>query len=339
MNLEKRINAFAILGSSFREAAAGTENDLTGGLLSLISNYHHSNPWFTPGNVRKAFSALGDELTESNIEKWLSAYPSIDQPRTARRVAIIMAGNIPAVGFHDLMCVLLSGNIAAIKTSSKDERLMREIAGIIVAAEPGLADNIVFADSHVSDFEMVIATGSDNSSRYFDYYFGKYPSLIRRNRTGAGLITGNESEMELEGLGEDIFSYFGLGCRSITKLYIPPGYDLRRLEKAWMKYSTVAENSKYVSNYQYHKAVMTVNREKFFDTGFALLKKDESLFSPVAVINYQEADPAVYNKLITPLLEKIQVVTGHGHTPHGFAQKPKLWDYQDGIDTMGFLLK
>ncbi|MFO7573678.1 MAG: acyl-CoA reductase [Bacteroidales bacterium] len=339
MNLDKSINAFAILGRTFREAVSGTENDLTKGLLELISNYHQSNAWFTPDNVRKAISAYGDELTGANIKKWLSAYPGINILRPARKVAIIMAGNIPAVGFHDMMCVLLTGNIAVIKASSKDDRLISEIASILCVAEPAISDRIVFADGPVTDFEMVIATGSDNSSRYFEFYFGKYPSLIRRNRTGVALITGNENDAEMEGLGEDVFSYFGLGCRSITKIYMPPKYDLKRLAKAWAKYSTVTGNSKYVSNYQYHKAVMTVNREQFHDAGFVLLRKDDSLFSPVAVINYQEADPAGFDSLISPLSDKIQVVTGRGYTPHGFAQKPKLWDYHDNIDTIGFLLK
>jgi hypothetical protein len=339
MNLDRRINAFATLGMIFREAASGSENDLTRGLPDLINNYHTSNPWFTPDNVRKAISAYGEELTIGNIEKWLSSYPEIEMTRPARRVATIMAGNIPSVGFHDMMCILLTGNIAVIKTSSKDDRLIREIASVLCSAEPGFTERIVFTNGPVSDFEMVIATGSDNSSRYFDYYFGKYPSLIRKNRTGVALITGSESENELEGLGEDVFSYFGLGCRSITKIYIPPKYDLKRLTKAWKQHSSVTGNSKYASNYQYHKAVMTVNQEPFYDAGFILLKRDDSLFSPVAVINYQETDPAGFKSSISPLSDKIQVITGSGYTPHGFAQKPKLWDYHDNIDTIGFLLK
>lgn len=339
MNLDRRINAFATLGMSFREAASGTENDLTRGMLELIGSCHQSNPWFTPDNVRRAISAYGEELTSGNIEKWLLAYPGINEHHHARRVALIMAGNIPAVGFHDMMCVLLTGNIAVVKTSSKDDRIIREIASVLCNAEPGFSERIVFANGPVSDFEMVIATGSDNSSRYFDYYFGRYPSLIRKNRTGVALITGYESEDELAGVSEDVFSYFGLGCRSITKIYLPPEYDLKRLEKAWAKFSTVTRTSKYFSNFQYHKAVMTVNREPFYDAGFILLKRDDSLFSPVAVINYQEADPSGFHSLISPLSDKIQVVTGSGYTPHGFAQKPKLWDYHDNIDTIGFLLK
>ena len=339
MSFDERLNAFAILGKAFREAAAGSENELTKGLIEIIDNYYQSNPWFTPDNVRKAISAYGNELTKDNLTRWLSAYPGINEHHPARRIALIMAGNIPAVGFHDMMCVLLTGNIAIIKASSRDDRLIREIASILCMAEPGFSDRIVFENGHINDFEMVIATGSDNSSRYFEFYFGKYPSLIRKNRTGVSLITGGESEAELAEIGEDVFGYFGLGCRSITKIYIPPKYDLGRLTKAWKQYSAVTGNSKYASNYQYHKAVMTVNREQFHDTGFVLIRKDDSLFSPVAVINYQEADPDGFGSLILPLSDRIQVVTGSGYTPHGFAQKPKLWDYHDNIDTIGFLLK
>lgn len=339
MNFEKRVDAFASLGNAFREAAAGTDNVLTRGLVELIDNSHESNPWFTPENVKKAFSAWGNELTRENLARWLTAYPEINHPRNSRRIAIIMAGNIPAVGFHDLLCVLLTGNIAVIKTSSKDDRIIREIASVLIRIEKELSSRIVFADGHITDFEMVIATGSDNSSRYFEYYFGKYPSLIRKNRTSVSLITGNESDGDLSALGEDIFTYFGLGCRSITKIYIPKNYDLRKLANSWREHSKVAENSKYSSNYRYHKAVMTVNREKFYDTGFLLIKRDDSLFSPVGVVNYQEAETESFESLISPLSDKIQVVTGSGHTPHGFAQRPKLWDYNDNIDTIGFLLK
>ncbi|MBE0675403.1 MAG: acyl-CoA reductase [Bacteroidales bacterium] len=339
MRLNQRLDAFARLGSVMRDAASGSENNLTAGIIKVIEEYHISNPWFTPDNVRRAVKASGEELTRENLDYWVSSYPGLNEERPVRDIAVIMAGNIPAVGFHDMMCVLLTGNKLVIKPSSKDDALLREIASALCRIELGFASMIRFVDGKLDEFDAVIATGSDNTARYFEYYFSRVPHLIRKNRTGIALLTGEESKKDIELLGEDVFSYFGLGCRNITKLYVPKDYNIKKLGALWAKFSSLTTNHKYASNYDYHKAAMIINRDKFTDTGFVLLKHDPSLFSPVAVLNYEETDASGFKTIIDSHSDKIQVITGAGHTPFGFAQKPKLWDYSDNIDTIGFLLK
>jgi hypothetical protein len=339
MELEQRIDAFAKLGSVLTGSANGSHTGLSNGIIRIIDDYHKHNPWFTPDNVRRAVKAIGDELTVENLTIWTKKYPAFEEERKPKNIAVIMAGNIPAVGFHDLLCVLITGNLLLAKTSSKDDLLLREIVSVLCEIEPGFSSSVRFIEGKLEGFDAVIATGSDNSARYFEYYFGRYPRLIRKNRTGIALLTGSESHDELVMLGEDVFSYFGLGCRNITKLYMPEGYDLTRLSGAWREYSGCMDHGKYASNYRYHRAVLTINHEKFTDTGFLLLRREPSLFSPVAVINYEETDPHLFGEVATSMSDSIQVITGAGHTPFGFAQKPKLWDYSDNIDTIGFLLK
>jgi len=339
MNIEQRINAFTKLGSLMLNAAAGESNPLSEGLIAAIETCRNTNPWFTPVNVRRALVAHGGQLNRDNITAWLSRYPDIDRPVQPRTVALIMAGNIPAVGFHDMLCVLITGNRADIRLSSKDDMLVRALASLLTTIEPRFAKYISFTDGLPEKFDMVIATGSDNTSRYFEYYFGRFPCLIRRNRTGAAILDGTETDSQLEALGEDVFSYFGLGCRNVTKIYVPPGYNLQRLTGSWARHSEIAGNRKYTSGYNYQKAVLTINNETFTDTGFALLKRDKALFSPVSVINYDELATDVAEMELDSFSDKIQVVAGARHTPFGFAQKPKLWDYSDGIDTLSFLSK
>lgn len=339
MKPDNTISAFASLGEIMRQAAAGVDTESTTGLIRLINDHHLTNPWFTPDNVRLALLSFGSELTEKNLVEWTSRYPGLFEKRPSKNVAVVMAGNIPMVGFHDFLSVLISGNSIIIKESSKDDKLIRELAGILTTIEPALGEKIFFSEGTLSNFDAVIATGSDNTARHFEFYFGKYPNLIRKHRTGVALLSGNETEEELKLLGQDVFSYYGLGCRSITRLFVPAGYNLTGLKKAWNSFSHVAKHIKYVSNYEYQKAVMLINKERFTDFGYILLKNELSLFPPVSVINYEEINLTGFRNITAPLSDKIQVITGHGHTPFGFAQRPKLWDYSDNIDTIGFLLK
>lgn len=340
MDLAERIEAFALLGGTLRNGLEGKETKYSVRLNNLINSQHLNNEWFTPENVRMALTAIAGELTSENIVKWTGRYPGLSQKFRPLKVAVIMAGNVPLVGFHDFLAVLISGNSLLVKTSSKDPDLIRYISELLCMINPRFSERIVFTNNIVTGFDAIIATGSDNSSRYFEYYFGRYPGIIRKNRNSIAVIDGSETNTQLESLGSDLFSYFGLGCRSVSKVYLPEGYDCQNLTKNWSSYSDIISHRKYAANYDYNKAVALVNREKFTDTGYVLLKENKALFSPVAVINYEyyrSADQLTDE--IRLLDEKIQCITGRDHIPFGGSQRPHLWDYADGIDTIDFLLK
>jgi len=340
MNLKERIEAFASLGELLRDSLAGRQTKYTSALTRLIEDQHLKNPWFTPANVRMAVSAIACELTSANLQKWCSAYPGLNDEAKPSDVGVVMAGNIPLAGFHDFLSVLISGNRIIAKTSSKDSDLIELITDIMITINPSFREMIIITGKTISDSEMIIATGSDNSSRYFDYYFGKYPNIIRRNRNSIAVIDGTESEEELSELGKDVFSYFGLGCRNVSKIYLPEGYDIAEIIKTWDGYAGLINHNKYANNYDFHKAVFLINKENFIDTGYLLLKEENTLSSPVAVLHFgfykSQADISFQ---IDCLKDKIQCITGHRHIPFGKAQMPALWDYADGIDTIDFLLK
>lgn len=340
MNLTERIEAFTRLGKLLRDSLSGIPTKYSSELASLIETQHNKNQWFTPENVRMAVKAIADELTEENLLRWTGMYPDLKKERIPLNVGVIMAGNIPLVGFHDFISVLITGNNIIAKTSSKDSDLIAFVCDILCDINPGFREKIKFSEDVLAGFDTIIATGSDNSARYFEYYFGKYPSIIRKNRKSTAIIDGSESDKELALLGSDIFSYFGLGCRNISKLFVPPDYDFTGMVRAWSIYSDVIKHHAYANNYDFNKAIYLVNREKFKDTGFLLLKENQGLASPVAVLYYEyynsldEAEKAVEN-----LKEKMQCICGRNHIPFGKAQAPHLWDYADGIDTLEFLLK
>ncbi|HOU02800.1 MAG TPA: acyl-CoA reductase [Bacteroidales bacterium] len=340
MDLKDRIQSFAELGTILRDSLQGKQTEYTDRLNQLIENQQFKNPWFTPSNVRQAFSSIAEELTYDNLVKWTSSYPDLEQPRNPVRAGVIMAGNIPLVGFHDFLSVLISGNSIIAKTSSKDSDLIRFIGQILCGVDPRFDGRIEFTDGTLNQFDVVIATGSDNSSRYFEYYFGKYPHVIRKNRNSVAVLTGDESDTELENLGKDVFSYFGLGCRNVSKIYLPAGYDLPAVSKHWQGYSDLINNVKYANNYDFHKAVYLVNREEFTDIGLILLKESKNLSSPVAVLyfEYYTSDEQL-EQTLNGLKDKIQCVIGKDFIPFGQSQSPSLWDYADGIDTIEFLLK
>lgn len=346
MNLEERIESFASLGEFLRNTLNGGEMTNVGNgrdhslLDTLIDNQHKMNPWFTPENVRIALMAIAEELTEENLLRWTSSYPQLSVKTTPLNIGVIMAGNIPLVGFHDFLSVLITGNRIIAKTSSKDAELITFIGKTLCSINPAFRDKIEFTQGILAGFDAVIATGSDNSSRYFEYYFGKYPNLIRKNRNSIAVLQGNESDDELEALGTDVFSYFGLGCRNVSKIYLPKNYNLIRLSEQWHNFRDVISNIKYANNYDFNKAVYLVNKEVFHDTGYLLMKVDNKISSPVSVLYYEfyESQDAV--KQQTELLkDKIQCVVGRQGIPFGKAQRPHLWDYADGIDTVEFLLK
>jgi hypothetical protein len=346
MNLQERIKSFARLGEILRQflyenvrKSELTENELLR-FNDLIENQYKSNPWFTPENVKRALVAIAEELTKDNLVRWTGYYSNLDWEKTPSKVGVIMAGNIPLVGFHDFLSVLITGNNIVAKTSSKDNELIYYISELLCSINSEFRKKINFTENTLNDFDIVIATGSDNSSRYFEYYFGKYPNIIRKNRNSIAIIEGDESDNEIKALGSDIFSYFGLGCRNVSKIYLPKGYDFMKFSELWDNFKVVSTNIKYANNYDFNKAVYIVNKEAFHDTGYLLFKEERKISSPVAVLYYEYYESQDAVKQQTELLkEKIQCVVGRNGIPFGKAQSPHLWDYADGIDTIEFLLK
>jgi hypothetical protein len=340
MNLERRIESFSALGKILRDALQGIPGDHTEQLNELIEIQQSKNPWFTPGNVKTAIRAIADELTEQNLRSWTEAYPALSGESDQSRIALIFAGNIPLAGFHDFLSVLISGNKLVAKTSTKDPDLIPFLGKILNSIEPEFGQLAEFTSGILTDFDAVIATGSNNSSRYFEYYFSKYPRIIRKNRNSIAILDGDETEAELTSLGKDIFTYFGLGCRNVSKIFIPEGTDPAALAVAWDIYSGIANHSRYANNYDYNKAIYLVNRQKFNDTGFLLMKEDERLASPISVLHYEFYRTSdSLNRQTENLKDNIQCITGRNFIPFGHTQKPHLWDYADGIDTLEFLLK
>lgn len=332
MNIDQRIKAFASLGDFLRNIP---EDEFQ----SITANIRNENPWFTPGSVTRALSAIGENLTEYSLKNWLKNY-DFSIARNAK-IALVLAGNIPAVGFHDIMCVLLSGNTAVVKLSSKDRFLVKYLLDRLCEIAPPLADRIVINENQLKDFDAVIATGSDNTSRYFEYYFGKYPHIIRKNRTSVAILSGDESTEELKALGEDVFSYFGLGCRNVSKLFVPEHYNFNKLFESWEPFKAVIDHHKYCNNYDYQKSILLVNREKFLDNGFVILQPSERIVSPISVVyheTYRDADHL--SGILKAIESKVQTVVGNGplaRVGFGDAQCPAVSDYADNVDTMKFL--
>lgn len=336
MTLKERIDSFSRLGVILRDSL----NDPETSLMKLINEQHLKNPWFTPENVRLAVSSIAEELTSENLEKWTGLYPSLPDIPKPKEIAVVMAGNVPLAGFHDFLCVLITGNNLLAKRSSKDPELIVFINDLLCSINDCFRKMIRFTDGLLTGFDAVIATGSDNTSRYFEYYFGKFPYLIRKNRNSVAIIDSTESDDELRNLGKDVFSYFGLGCRNVSKIYVPEKYDFTRMISNWASFSPVMNHNKYANNYNHNKAVYLVNRELFTDAGFVLIKESSDLASPVAVLYFEHYSSLEYvMRKIREEDERIQCVTGSSKIPFGKAQRPQLWDYADGADTIEFLLK
>jgi hypothetical protein len=340
MTLNERIESFSELGKILRDSLESKKTSYSSDLDNLIKNQQFRNAWFTPENVIMAIKAIADELSIENLKKWTDQYTIPDSDENNMNIGIVMAGNIPLAGFHDFLTVLITGHSLTAKTSSKDPDLIKFISNILCSINPEFKNRILITDGLLKDFDAVIATGSDNSSRYFEYYFGKYPHIIRKNRNSIAIIDGRETEEELIRLGSDVFSYFGLGCRSVSKIYLPIGYDVVKLTHNWVEFNQAINHNKYANNYDYSKAVFIVNKDEFIDSGYLLLKKSAGISSPVAVLYYD-----FYDSLITLYAEvekhrsKIQCIVSRNDIPFGRAQLPHLWDYADGTDTVDFLLK
>ena len=351
------IDALALTGAYLEQHALGAAP--AGSLMNQLNNQfyrpfedvicseHKHNGWFTEKYVRKALGAIAQMLKREELKAWMGRYPALPAgPDQRKTVGVVMAGNIPLVGFHDMLSVIMSGNIFIGKPSSKDDRLLRMVADIICSIEPGFSDRIAFTDAYLNDADAIIATGSDNSARYFEYYFRNIPHIIRKNRNGIAVLSGNESEEELIALGDDIFSYFGLGCRNVTKIFIPEAYDLHIILKAFESFESftdLQDHHKYNNNLEYNRSVYLLNTIPFLDNGIVLFKEHESISSPVGVVYYEK-----YSQLedvitkISAQQEQIQCIVSNlaeieNSIPPGTSQAPALWDYADGVDTMDFL--
>ncbi|HPI30899.1 MAG TPA: acyl-CoA reductase [Bacteroidales bacterium] len=323
-----------------------TSGDLPENLIlqEAIDQSVKYNGFFTRESVLYSLTAIAGMLADGKLNQWAGAYPRLaGNIKTPKKIAVVMAGNIPLVGFHDFLCVLISGNIFIGKLSKNDCFLLPAIAQILIENDPRYRELICFTEDKLQGFDAVIATGSNNTSRYFEYYFEKYPHIIRRHRNSLAVLSGNETPEQLHLLGGDIFNYFGMGCRNVTGLFVPPNYDFAQFVSGMHSFAGINDHNKYRNNYDYYKTIFIINNQPFVDGGFFILKEDSSINSPVAVIHFQQ-----YNSLseVRSFIDKnkdnIQCVVGglfDGiHTiDFGKAQSPELWDYADNVDTMEFL--
>ena len=344
------LNAFLDLGVFFRahreitgiDPTAPSKNEWHSQFNETILLAGQKNGWFTKENIMHAVTNWGALLTKENLEQWLANY-DVGKNRH-KTVAIIMAGNIPLVGFHDFMAVILTGNKAVIKLSSNDQVLLPFIASFLISKCPTLKGEIEFTENRLEDFDAVIATGSNNTSRYFEHYFSHKPNVIRKNRNAVAIINGQESKGQLRSLGEDIFRYYGLGCRSVAKVFVPRGYNFDDFFNAIYDFHPIIEQTKYANNYDYNKAVYLMSGFKILENGFLMIKEDESYSSPIATLFYEQYDSLADLKLqLARDQEKIQCVVANDvledEVKFGRTQKPGLGDYADGVDTVEFLLK
>lgn len=347
METSKIIGAFAQLGQVMLhlgrgEAWPGESSGLTKQEYEevdlIITTEKLKNGWFTEENVRFSFRSIASYLNASALKEWIAAY---DLPTSAvKRVGLVLAGNVPMVGFHDLMSVLLSGNKAVVKLSSDDARLLPGVLKLLYLFAPQLSERVELVPDKLENVDAVIATGSNNTARYFEHYFRHIPHIIRKNRNSVAVLTGEENDEELTALGEDIFRYFGLGCRNVSKLYIPEDFDLDRFFAAIYDWHPVVEHSKYGNNYDYHKALWLMDQADIIENGFLLLKEDDAISSPVASLYYERYDDREKLEYILKAnRESIQCVVGKGFIDFGKAQQPAINDYADGMDTMRFLVE
>ena len=350
MQLINRIRAFAKLGefmSQFSENSYLKKenipfNDLYfNKMVALIKQSKSHNGWFNEHNIQSAFKSWSACLTDKKLLKWTSEYALEGSPN--KKIAIILAGNIPLVGFHDFIAVLITGNNVIAKLSSNDKLILPFLANYLIDVEPQFENKINFTSEQLENFDAVIATGSNNTARYFNYYFGKYPNIIRKNRNSVAILSGKETEHELIALADDIFRYYGLGCRNVSKIYIPKDYNFEAFFKAIFCWKKVINDHKYINNYDYNKAVYLMSNFNLLDNEFLILKEDSNFSSPISVLFYEYYENlSAIKKMLDREKENIQCVVSNfdlnGQVNFGESQSPNLWDYADDIDTLDFLL-
>ena len=349
MQLQERINAFVKLGDFLRQFSSEVtqkadnveHNDFFfEGFKHQLKLAKEHNGWFTEENIKFALKSWSDALNFSNLNTWLEPY-AINNI-SPKEVAIIMAGNIPLVGFHDFLSVLISGHSVLVKQSSNDKHLLPYLTKYLEYVEPQFKGKITFTEEKLKNFDAVIATGSNNTARYFEYYFKNKPSIIRNNRNSVAVLTGDETSAELKNLSEDVFRYYGLGCRNVSKLFLPKGYKFDAFFEAIYHWHPIVEKAKYANNYDYNKAVYLMSEFDILENGFFMIKEDESYASPIATLFFEYYDDL--SELIETLeakKEQIQCIVSNGFIKNeiafGATQKPQLWDYADDVDSIKFL--
>ena len=355
MHSEERLNAFVDFGKALKilsgdsSPAAKKEHLISERFKKkfdvAIVRAELENPWFTQDFIMKRMAGIADMLTPDKLHAWLASYPVFHSgnAKDPKRIGVINAGNVPLVGFHDFLSVLISGHIFVGKLSSKDTVLFELVRDLLIYLHKPFHDYIIFEEGFLKDFDAVIATGSNNSSRYFEYYFGQYPHIIRRNRNAIAVLDGSETEAQLTALGNDIFLFFGLGCRNVSKLYVPEGYSFQTFFESVQHFQELYYHNKYANNYDYHRAIFLLNKTPHLDNGFLLVREDDSLASPIAVLHYNhykskdglKKDIEIKNNEIQCMVSGTQNLPGS--IPFGKSQEPELWDYADDIDTLKFL--
>ena len=327
MNLQTRLNSFFLL----KDRLLDKDNIA---LIQAKATAYNQNSWFLPDFIEKAIEQIATQfLTKEALMEWTAAYPQIADKMTHKKVGIVMAGNIPLVGFHDLLSTLIAGHTAVVKLSSKDTVGMEYIMNTLIEMEPQWKDHII-VQSHLKDCDAYIATGSNNTSRYFEQYFGKYPHIIRSNKTSIAILDGRESNADLDLLADDMMLYFGRGCRNVTQVWVPEGYDFIPLLNALKKYNYIIDEHKYRHNYDYQLALLMMTRQFYMDTNAILLSENPSPFAAIAQIHYQFYTPS-QPPIVNPA--EIQCIVGKGGLSFGSLQKPSLQQYADGVDTLAFL--
>lgn len=355
MDLNRRLRALKELGIKLKELSSTLDTDnslLDQDLSSLLGAVQAANPWFTRSSVATAMNAWSIALRAESVERWTAAYPELNSFNGSKSVGVINAGNIPFVGLHDLISVFLSGHRYIGKNASDDQLLLPWIVSMLEAIDPDTGTYFKFVDK-ISGIDAAIATGSDNSARYFEYYFGKYPNIIRRNRNGVAVLFGDEDADVLNRIGTDIFTYYGLGCRNVSKIYLPESYDIAPFFESMYPFHLVMEHHKYMNNFDYHHAVYLLKQLPFLQNNFLILKEDERIASPLAVLHYERyKDETTMKESLRSKSDELQCVvvspsrigTLRQEIPElpwveaGQTQYPSLSDYADGVDTVRFLL-
>lgn len=351
-DIEKRIHAFDTLGQVIRTYLMAIKTysvapNLDERQLILHKSFYASkkhNPWFIEHHLEHAFYAIGQMLTQEKLRKWIDKY-DLDRIENKRpvNIGVIMAGNIPAVGFHDFLCVLMAGAKFTGKISSGDPFLIPALAEILLESDNTFSGKINFESNQTVQADAIIATGSNNTARYFEYHYGEIPHIFRRNRNGVAVLTGSESKEQLQFLAHDIFMHFGLGCRNVSKLYLPLGYDFSSLTAALNNFSYVLGHESYMNNYNYKKALLTMQNKQFTDNGFLIMLESKAISSQIATLHYQfyknldilTTQLLIHQDQIQCIVSELEFglpIIGFGET-----QQPRLYDYADGIDTMQFL--
>jgi hypothetical protein len=326
MNIERRIDLLANLGTWMQM------NDI--GWQEAKIKAAHKNAWFTSEHIELAVNNIITTFLQKNpLTAWVANYTL---PTASKTVGIVMAGNLPLVGFHDFLCGFISGHRLRLKLSSKDEVLLPYLLRKLGEWEPEVLEQVAIEEM-LKGCDAYIATGSNNTARYFEQYFGKYPNIIRRNRTSVAIIDGTETKEELEALADDVYLYYGLGCRNVTQVCVPRGYQFEHLLQAFTRHNGYADLNKYKNNYDYHLAIYLLNRVPYMSNESILMVENDMPFSAVSVLHYRYYDDkaAITEELKNS--QDIQAIIGHGFIPFGHSQKPSLSDYADNVDTMQFL--